>query len=555
MKTLARYFQRIMVIILPIITGTSTLVPAQNFPPLTFTILDSAATEGYYFLSPYTNYASSLYERPHLILDRFGRIVWYRTFPAGSNQTPTIDFKLQPDCRMSYFNLTKKQFELMDSTFMVVDSIWMTHGYETDQHDLQITPDHHYLLFGTENRVMNLTSYHYFGFNHSQPGSANAIVSGVVIQEFDETRALIWEWKGHDHYQFDDVDPVWLSNPNKVDWTHANAVEKDLDGNIMVSLRHFNEVTKIGFQTGEIIWRMGGKRNQFNFVNDPVRFTGQHDIRRISDSSVSIFDNGQYSTPPRCRGVEYMLDEINKTATKVWEYIYDSSLYSVACGNHHYALNGNHVVNFGFTSDLSRPFMVVVTPEKTRVIEASMPNGYISYRSFNFTELPWQLHRPVVECRKTGDQYFLEAEGGHSEYRWNTGATSSSLLISDTGVFWVFVPYGTGFISSEPFTITDPSNPCNITSVEASNQPEEISVHSYADHAGRHLTVVFGLPQAAEVSASLISMPGSSFGLPLRGFFEAGKHQHTFDVSSLKPGMYILTMVVNGRTVARKIFL
>ncbi len=553
MKTPARNLRWIKAIVFTTMMGFSTLGPAQNFPPLTFTILDSAATEGYYFLSPYTNYASSLYERPHLILDRFGRIVWYQIFPSGSNQTPTIDFKLQPDGRMSYFNLTKKKYELMDSTFLVVDSISMVHGFETDQHDLQILSDGHYLLFGVENRIMNLSSYHYFGYNHNQPGGADAVVAGVVIQEFDETKALIWEWKGHDHYQFDDVDPVWLSNPNKVDWTHANAVERDPDGNIMVSLRHFNEITKIDFQTGNIIWRLGGKRNQFNFVNDPVRFTGQHDIRQVSDTSVSLFDNGQYSNPQRCRAVEYALDETNKTATLAWEYIYDSSMHSVACGNHHYAQNGNHVVDFGFTNNFSLPFMVVVTPEKNPVAEVSMPNGYISYRAFNYTELPWQLHRPVVECRKTGDQYFLEAEGGHTEYRWNTGETSASLLISDTGVFWVFVPYGMGFISSEPFTITDPSNPCNITTVATGIQPEEISVHCYPDRAGSRLTVAFSLPEAAEVSASLISLPGSLFGLPLRGRFEAGEHQQILHVPSLKPGIYILRMVVNGRTLARKV--
>jgi hypothetical protein len=161
---------------------------------------------------------------------------------------------MQPNGKMSYYDITKMKYYLMDSTFMVVDSIQMTHGYETDQHDLQILSDNHYLLFGVENRIMNLTNYHYFGYNHNQPGSANAIVSGVVIQEFDETKALVLEWKGHDHYLFDDVDPIWLSSPSKVDWTHANSVERDYDGNILISLRHFNEITKIDFQTGDIIW-------------------------------------------------------------------------------------------------------------------------------------------------------------------------------------------------------------------------------------------------------------------------------------------------------------
>lgn len=108
-----------LVIWMLLVTGSAIHSTAQNFPPLTFEILDSSATKGYYFMSPYTSYASPLYERPHLILDQFGRIVFYQIFPSGSNAIPTIDFKLQPNGRMSYFDITKGKFFLMDSTFFL----------------------------------------------------------------------------------------------------------------------------------------------------------------------------------------------------------------------------------------------------------------------------------------------------------------------------------------------------------------------------------------------------------------------------------------------------
>ena len=37
---------------------------------------------------------------------------------------------------------------------------------------------------------------------------------------------------------------------------------------LMISSRHLNEITKISRTTGDIIWRFGGKNNQFTFVND-----------------------------------------------------------------------------------------------------------------------------------------------------------------------------------------------------------------------------------------------------------------------------------------------
>jgi hypothetical protein len=253
--------------------------------------------------------------------------------------------------------------------------------------------------------------------------------------------------------------------------------------------------------------------------------------------------------------VEYSLDETAKTATLVWEYIYDSSLHSVACGNHHYVENGNHLIDFGFTNDFSKPFMVVVTAEKAKVVEVSMPNGYISYRAFNYVTLPWQLNRPAVECRKIGDQYYLEAEPGHPEYRWNTGATSSSILISDTGEYWVFVPYGMGFISSEHLHITDPVNPCLFASNETEALSEEIGVCCYPDRTANRLKIAFTIPGPAQISSAIVNMQGASLEIPLQGHFTAGTHEYILDISTLKTGMYILKMMVNGRPVVRKIIL
>jgi hypothetical protein len=456
---------------------------------------------------------------------------------------------------MSYFDISKAKFYLMDSTFIVVDSIQMAHGFETDQHDLQILPDNHYLLFGIETRVMNLSAYHYFGFNHNQAGSANALVHGVVIQEFDDTKALVWEWKGHDHYQFSDVDPIWLFNPNKVDWTHANSVARDLDGNILISLRHFNEITKIDFATGDIIWRLGGKLNQFSFPNDPLRFTGQHDIRRVTSNTVSLFDNGQYTNPAMCRGLEYELDEVNKVATLVWEYIYDSAMYSVACGNHQVTENGNHLVDFGFTNDFSFPWMVVVQPDKTKVLEVFMPDGYISYRAFNYITLPWQLYRPNVTCRKTGDQYFLDAEEGHASYKWNTGETTASIPITNTGEYWVYVPYGMGYISSEHIRITDLSNPCLFTSTDPGPSSQEVTVNCVFNRESNRLRIAIHLPEPATVTTFVISLLGSVAETQLPRWYDAGNHELSIDVSSLARGMYILSMQVGQNKVVKKVLI
>ena len=525
----------------------------QNFPPMTFVIKDSAATQGYYFMSPYTNAPPFTYDRPHLILDRYGRVVYYRLFTGGSNVNPTIDFKLQPDGRMTYFDTDKGRCYLMDSTFTVVDSLGCVNGFEMDQHEFQVLPNHHYLLFGRETRIENLTSYHWFGLNGTAPGGANAQVIGVVIQEFDENKSLVWEWKSHDHFQFGDVNQVWLSNPNKVDWTHANSVELDHDGNVLLSCRHFNEITKINHTTGAIMWRLGGKQNQFTFPNDPVGFTGQHDIRRCSDTSVSIFDNGQYTNPPMARGLEYALDENNKIATLVWEYIYDSSTYSQACGNHQYIANGNHLVDFGFEAG-NLPWMVVVKPDKSEVVEVSYPGGYISYRAFNYITLPWQLRRPAVDCDRIGTDYYLVAEPGHPAYRWSTGETTASVKITAPGDYWVFVPYGTGYISSEHIYVSDLASPCLPTAAPPSPAaPAAASLVAMPNPATGATSVMFTLPSKSLVVLSLCSVMGTEVRQLLQGNYPAGNHALTIDVSNLGKGIYFLTMTAGNTRLVRKL--
>ena len=533
-----------------ILSSISSKTQAQNFPPLTVTIHDSAATVGYYFISPYINTPPWNYDHPLMVLDRYGRTVFYRWFPGAMNANVTNDFKIQYDGRISFFNTTSGKFFIMDSTFTVVDSIGCANGFQTDSHDLQILPDHHYLLLGRETRIMNLTSYHWFGPNHTTPGGANAQVVGVVIQEFDENKSLIWEWKGHDHYAFGEVDSVWLSTPNMVSWTHANAVERDRDGNILLSLRHFDEISKINRTTGNFIWRMGGKANQFTFLNDPVRYTGQHDIRRVSDTSISIFDNGQYTNPVMSRGLEYALNETTKTARLVWEYIYDSSMFSGACGNHQYISNGNHLIDYGFTN--AGPWMVVVKPDKSLVMELSYPDGYISYRAFNYPELPWLLNRPAVNCERTGDNYYLVAESGHSSYKWSTGETSQRILITSAGNYWVFVPYGDGFISSEIITVTDPLHPC-IPVGMADEKPAQPGLLCHQEPGSSKVQILFELPEGGKAEISVRNLLGQQISGPYSGIFNAGKHEAILDLPSATSGLCFVTLETGGIRKVRKL--
>lgn len=79
----------------------------------------------------------------------------------------------------------------------------------------------------------------------------------AIIQELDQSKNVVFQWRSWDHFRITDATHEDLTAA-LVDYVHANALEVDNDGNILLSSRHLDEITKIDRQTGNIIWRLDG---------------------------------------------------------------------------------------------------------------------------------------------------------------------------------------------------------------------------------------------------------------------------------------------------------
>ncbi len=500
---------------------------SQTFPGYNLTVYDSSLS-GYYFLS--TSKLGVIqfnYIPKQLVLDAKGEVVYYRPFltPAGS-----LDFKVQPNGKISYYKAGS--FYILDSTFTVVDTINCS-GYYTDPHDLQIINNNHYLLLGEEAIMMNLSSYHYFNHNGSA-GSPNATVTGSIIQELDSAKNILFEWHTLSHFQFDDVDEFWLNSPVNVDWTHCNAVELDTDGNILLSTRHFNEVTKIDRSTGNIIWRMGGKENEFTFYNDSLIFRGQHDIRRIANGNLTLYDDGNYTVPHGARGVEYAVDELNKTATLVWSYTHDPNLVSYATGNNQRVIGSRKLINYGNRSygDLGFSF---IDSLNNPISEMTFSDSSASYRVFFYPTLPWSFHRPQLSCYLQGSNYYLATSSPYNSYSWSTGETTASIQITAPGTYYVFVPYGEGFISSESFEIVNINNPCSATSIN-----EQVvhgsTISLYPNPAGSFVVINYSLPNEQSYELKITDLTGKEVFKTLL----QSVGTYTLDTRNFENGIYFI---------------
>jgi hypothetical protein len=503
------------------------LASRAQFPDYQVTATGPQAP-GYYFVNPFLLTSPTTTQ---MILDETGELLYYHRF----TDSLTLDFKLQPNGLISYgYGHT---FYLMDSTFTVVDSVSCKNGVETDTHDLQVLPNGHFLMIGLEYYTQDLSGYNYFLHNGS-PGSSNATVLGLVVQEQDSARNVVFEWHAKDYLPFDSVDPFWLNDSAWVDWTHSNAVCMDQDGNILVSSRHLNEITKINRSDSTVMWRFGGNYNQFSFTGDTLPFYGQHDIRRIANGHVTLYDDGNHVVPHPARALEYDLDETNMTAGLYWSYIYDTNMFAWATGNVQRLQNGNTLVNYGVNQNTRNIHFNVVDSLGNEAFRLVFTDTLFGYRSFRYPALPWSLTRPVITCFDSAGTHYLDAGPGYAGYQWNDGSTAQLRAVTDTGTYFVFVQAGAGgFISSERTVVTDTSMPCGPTALL---QPEVQPLFSIYPNPVERTLILHTV--SAQGTGDALLIYDSQGRLQKTAHAAAGQHLLRIDVSDLNPGMYFARM-------------
>src|SRR3989442_9128477 len=150
-------------------------------------------------------------------------------------------------------------------------------------HDLISELDGGYWILCDETRTMDLTH---------DGGVANAKVTGTAVQHVSGTGDLLFHWSPFDHFLITDVD-VSARTGSNVNWTHGNALDLDTDGNLLVSFRNLNEITKIDVHTGDVLWRLGGLRNEFTFAGGAKPVPGQHGLCLHGAGEQHLLDNNR----------------------------------------------------------------------------------------------------------------------------------------------------------------------------------------------------------------------------------------------------------------------
>lgn len=299
------------------------------------------------------------------------------------DESKGIGFTINKNGYLTLFNNNLNRFEMLDSNYKLIDKFECGNGYVADVHEFLVYPNGHSYLISYDPQIVDMTVY-------NPAYNPNAVVIGAVVQELDANHNVVFQWRSWDHYQITDATHIPLST-SEIDYVHANSIELEADGtSFLLSCRHMDEVTKISFTTGDIIWRLGGLHNEFTFIGDQQKFSYQHDVRRLADGHLTVFDNGNYHFPAKSAAKEYILDEVNKTCLLSWKYERGLMGSSSAMGSMQRLPNGNTFICWGLVYNVSFPSITEVTPDGQIVWEMRLDPEFNDgiYRSHRYEWTP-----------------------------------------------------------------------------------------------------------------------------------------------------------------------
>ena len=216
-------------------------------------------------------------------------------------------------------------------------------------------------------------SYKYLFYNKNNIDTL--IGDGIVA--YDISGNELWNWNIFDH-----VDPSEEEYNIQEDWSHANAIDVDYDGNYLVSFRSFNQIWKIDSESGNIIWRLG-LNGDFKLENDEI-FYQQHAINKIDSSKYLLFDNGSADIRSSSRALIFELDEENKSFKLDKSIFLPDSLFTFKQGSVYQIDEENYL----FTSSVNNKTIISDSSGK---ILWTLSSDHSYYRVYYLQKNRWDI--------------------------------------------------------------------------------------------------------------------------------------------------------------------
>jgi hypothetical protein len=366
-----------------------------NFPNLTLT-------------EPTTGKAQQMVgQSGPLILDSHLQPVWFDPVPTN---VVALDLKLQAyqgHPALSWWQgVITNTGATMSGTVVVVDQHYRQIATLTGQGGWVISP-HEVVISGHDAWV---TAYkaEQADLSAYPGGPASGLLLDSAVQEYDlKTGKLLYTWDaaapGHISLAESEVAPPPAAAGN-IPWDayHVNSIQLVGAHEFLVSMRNTWAAYLVDTTTGNIVWRLGGKANNF-VLPASAQFQWQHDVELHPRNVVSLFDDaccafaqGKFQAPSGpSRALLLTLDMTHHTASPDAQYSRHPAIDAAFLGNTDLLPNGNVVVGWG-----SQPFFSEYSKSGKLLLDASWPGPDLSYRAFAQNWVGTPFFGPSAAVRK-----------------------------------------------------------------------------------------------------------------------------------------------------------
>lgn len=213
--------------------------------------------------------------------------------------------------------LDEKYNEIDRVNFMGNDEV--IQGYPVENHDFLMIDDGHYIISTYLPMIVNNIP------ETVESLSSSTKVLATVLQEVKDGK-VVFQWNSTDYPElyelsvegnrFNQMSSTWN------DYAHFNAVIVDSkDNNLICSFRHLDALLKIDRNSGDIVWILGGKGDEFGLTENQ-KFSHQHHLTLLDENRILLYDNGNARSLTRV--LELTLDEENKKVTDFKEFSVDN---------------------------------------------------------------------------------------------------------------------------------------------------------------------------------------------------------------------------------------
>ena len=419
----------------PAATPTTTLEkpfvtrPDLSPPTVRITQLASGSAEEttprFIALAPDNVIADSTpWQQGLMLVDRLGRLVWFK--PASSGEKP-FDLKVQTyqgkpvltwweGTLIADFGSGKAT--IADKTFNPIKTVSGANGLPMDLHEFTITSSGAGLSTAYQETTTDLTAV---------KGAKRGRIINCFAQVLDLTTGkATLDWNALEHVAIEEsYKPVPAVGKTLWDYIHVNSLQMLPDGSILISARNTWAIYKVNGKTGEIIWRMGGKKSDFQ-IEPAAQFAWQHHATSLNDTEMTVFDNSTTKLAPS-RGLLLAIDEGAMTVSLKQEFKAPTGFYAGTLGSVQMMPNDNVFVGWG-----AQPYFTEFASDGTQLMFGQLPLGVRSYRAFlvDWVGAPADKPAMVAKAYAAGGWQIYVSWNGATEidsWRIDAGATAHTL--------------------------------------------------------------------------------------------------------------------------------